>query len=81
MATGSGAGRIEKAQAQLLDGRKSDKRDTAFTGKVIVEGRKGENDQMYDSRRDIGTDKQGREVMTDEWTYKEGTQPRVKSRT
>jgi len=79
MATGSGAGRIQKAQAQLNAHDPQEKTESRFAGKVLQE-RKGEPSDMYDSRYDIGKDAKGREVIQGEWLYKEGARSNVKTR-
>lgn len=79
MATGSGAGRIEKAQAQLNARTPQEKVESRYAGKVIQE-RKGEPSDMYDSRYDIGKDAKGRETIEGEWLYKEGKPSTVKTR-
>lgn len=71
MATGSGAGRIQKAQDQEADAKLRE-REARMTGKAVMTDPKTGKDTMYDTRRD-SADR--------EWLYKEGTQPKPRNRT
>lgn len=71
MATGSGAGRLEKAGMQEAD-RKLHEREARMTGKAVVADPKTGKDTTYDTRRDSNMG---------EWLYIENTKPKPRNRT